>query len=424
MSDMSVITKNSLAVNQITSNIKDSLTKVKKSNSSNKSLLQSALALSQRLDEEESNLNDKRSKINAERFAMQEQDQIMEDDGGYQEGIAAGFESGFSAGIQRGIEIGSKSILDEISKVPGIKDFLSRNRRTGGFQRTGVIGGAIPTAFSPGSYSIDPSKFGDGVYGTGLLTGPEANIGMDPTPDGRNSYHIDTQFSSDLSMEDIVKMVDQLAKGYADRGREMEFSNAAVSGRIYDRNASFEDKSNFLMDAFKAHNLPRGRNLDGRHGFYQMDYYIPEIGKGRGHGSAENAEMLVPTMKGSTMQYGQSPNYGASVNLYTEDGKLYFRQGHGDIRGAKSGTVDISPPDPPDPNNLLVKAIDNTNNKITPMDISEDTDSGTGEIVVVNRTNVVKQSMVNNSGGEVIPVPIPIAVGEQNDFISYIKSIS
>jgi hypothetical protein len=134
--------------------------------------------------------------------------------------------------------------------------------------------------------------------------------------------------------------------------------------------------------------------------------------------------MLVPTMKGSTMQYGQSPNYGASVNLYTEDGKLYFRQGHGDIRGAKSGTVDISPPDPPDPNDLLVKAIDNTNNKITPMDISEDTDSGTGEIVVVNRTNVVKQSMVNNSGGEVIPVPIPIAVGGQNDFISYIKSIS
>ena len=63
-------------------------------------------------------------------------------------------------------------------------------------------------------------------------------------------------------------------------------------------------------------------------------------------------------------------------------------------------------------------------NKITPMDISEDTDSGTSEILVVNRTNVVTQSVVNNSGGQVIPVPIPIPVGGQNDFISYVKSIS
>ena len=71
-----------------------------------------------------------------------------------------------------------------------------------------------------------------------------------------------------------------------------------------------------------------------------------------------------------------------------------------------------------------LKVVNDMSDKITPMDISEDTDSGTNEIVVVNRTNVVKQSMVNNSGGGVIPVPIPIAVGGQNDFISYIKSIS
>ena len=239
---MSVITKNSLPVNQITSDIKDSLTKVKMSNSSNKSLLQSALALSQRLDEKQLNLNEERTRINAERFAMQEQEQIMTDDGGYQQGVTDGFESGFSAGIQRGVEIGSKSILDEISKVPGIRDFLKENKKRKKMNEGGVVPGygdqdTVPAMLTPGEFVIK---------------------------------------------KDVVD----------------------------------------------------------------------EIG------------------------------------------------------------VD----------NL--KVVNDMSDKITPMDISEDTDSGTNEIVVVNRTNVVKQSMVNNSGGEVIPVPIPIAVGGQNDFISYIKSIS
>ena len=238
---MSVITKNSLPVNQITSDIKDSLTKVKMSNSSNKSLLQSALALSQRLDEKQLNLNEERTRINAERFAMQEQEQIMTDDGGYQQGITDGFESGFSAGIQRGVEIGSKSILDEISKVPGIRDFL-KNNKPKKMKEGGVVPGygdqdTVPAMLTPGEFVIK---------------------------------------------KDVVEKI-----------------------------------------------------------------------------GVDN-----------------------------------------------------------------LKVVNDTSDKITPMDISEDTDSGTGEIVVVNRTNVVKQSMVNNRGGGVIPVPIPIAVGGQNDFISYIKSIS
>ena len=91
---MSVITKDSLPVNQITSNISDSLTRVKMSNSSNKSLLRSTLALSQRLDEKESVLTNERRKINAEKLAAQEQEQVMVD-GGYQQGLSDGFASGF-----------------------------------------------------------------------------------------------------------------------------------------------------------------------------------------------------------------------------------------------------------------------------------------------------------------------------------------
>jgi len=237
---MSVITKNSLPVNQITSNIKDLLTRVEMSNSSNKSLLQSTLALSQKLDEKQSNLNEEKTRINAERFAMQGQEPITDDgDDGYQQGVTDGFESGFSAGIQRGVEIGSKSILDEISNVPGIKDFLKKGKKM-------KEGGVVP--------------------------------------------------------------------GYGDQ------------------------------DTVPA--------------------------------------MLTP-------------------------GEFVIKKDVVDEIGVDS-----------------LKVVNDMSDKITPMDISEDTDSGTSGIVVVDRTNIVKQSMVNNSGGGVIPVPIPIAVGGQNDFISYIKSIS
>merc|ERR1711991_32707 len=79
-----------------------------------------------------------------------------------------------------------------------------------------------------GRYKIDPSKFAKGVYGTGLVTGPAGQIGVG------DEYHLDSKFSKDMSMEDRVKLMDQLARGYAARGREIEFSNDAVAGTIYD----------------------------------------------------------------------------------------------------------------------------------------------------------------------------------------------
>ena len=237
---MSVITKDSLPVNQITSNISDSLTRVKMSNSSNKALLRSTLALSQRLDEKESVLTNERRKINAEKLAAQEQEQVMVD-GGYQQGLSDGFASGFSVGIRKGIEVGSKNLLDRISEIPGVGDLLDSRRR-----RRMNKGGVVP--------------------------------------------------------------------GYGDQD-------------------------------------------------------------------------TVPTM--------------------LTPGEFVVRKEVVEKVGVDN-----------------LKAVNDMDNKITPMDISEDTDSGTSEILVVNRTNVVTQSVVNNSGGQVIPVPIPIPVGGQNDFISYVKSIS
>ena len=240
---MSVITKDSLPVSQITSSINDSLIRVKMSNSSNKSLLRSTLALSQRLDEKESVLGNERRKINAEKLAAQEQEQeqVVVGDGGYQQGLSEGFVSGFSLGIKKGVEVGKNSIFDQISKIPGLKDFLDSRK-----PKKMNVGGVVP--------------------------------------------------------------------GYGDQD-------------------------------------------------------------------------TVPTM--------------------LTPGEFVVRKEVVEKVGVDN-----------------LKAVNDMDNKITPMDISEDTDSGTSEILVVNRTNVVTQSVVNNSGGGVVPVPIPIPVGGQNDFISYVKSIS
>ena len=237
---MSVITKDSLPVSQITSSISDSLTRVKMSNSSNKSLLRSTLALSQRLDEKESVLGNERRKISAEKLAAQEQEKVMVD-GGYQQGLSDGFASGFTLGIKKGLEVGRKSLFDQISKIPGVKTILD---------------------------SLKPKKM---------------NVGG-------------------------------VVPGYGDQD-------------------------------------------------------------------------TVPTM--------------------LTPGEFVIKKEVVEKVGVDN-----------------LKVVNDMDNKITPMDISEDTDSGTSEILVVNRTNVVTQSVVNNSGGGVVPVPIPIPVGGQNDFISYVKSIS
>ena len=183
-----------------------------------------------------------------------------------------------------------------------------------------------------GSYKIDASKFGDGVYGTGLVTGPAGQIGVG------TEYHLDSKFSKDMSMEDRVKLMDQLARGYAARGREIEFSNDAVAGTIYDPNATLEEKIALLRKAQNAHSHSLHQNFDS------IDYYIPNIGKGRRHESAEGAEILMPTMEGAQLQYGQGGGWGASVTMVDENGKVLMKTGHGDIRGAKTGTVDLTPP--------------------------------------------------------------------------------
>jgi hypothetical protein len=127
------------------------------SNSSNKSLLRSTLALSQRLDEKESVLGNERRKISAEKLAAQEQEQVMVD-GGYQQGLSDGFASGFTLGIKKGLEVGRKSLFDQISKIPGVKTILD-SLKPKKMNVGGVVPGygdqdTVPTMLTPGEFVI------------------------------------------------------------------------------------------------------------------------------------------------------------------------------------------------------------------------------------------------------------------------------
>ena len=189
--------------------------------------------------------------------------------------------------------------------------------------------------------SGDGSLSGDGTFNTGLKTGKSEYIG------GSADYHIDSQFKSSLSMEEKVKMMDQLAAGYAAQGRNIEFSNNAVANTIWDSNASYEDKAALLQRAFEAHQIPRGRAIDAA-GFNRIDYYAPLIkdsqetaGKGRFRDSVVGQDILIPTLGGNAVDYSSGGNYGAFVEVKDKDGNIIFRTGHGDIRGAKSGSVPL-----------------------------------------------------------------------------------
>ena len=165
------------------------------------------------------------------------------------------------------------------------------------------------------------------AYGTGLKTGASRFIG------GSSEYHIDTKFPASLPVEQAVSMVDQMSRAYAAKGRQIEFSNSAVSGLVYDHNASSSEKLALLKRVFGAH-APRN-------GWRSMDYYIPlrSDAKGRFGSSAEGAEIVTPTVAGGKIEYHSGGRYGAFVVVVDSNGKVVSKTGHGDIRGAKDGLV-------------------------------------------------------------------------------------
>ena len=258
-----------------------------------------------------------------------------------------GFKSGELVGnidVSTGINLAKwieKSLITRAFKpfeglLTRIKNFILSVRNV--FEK---IGDAIGSAFAPpaqakksddksiGSFFDSLLGGGEGAYATGLKTGPRGSIGVG------DEYHIDTKILKSLPMEQKIAMVDQLARGYAARGRKIEFSNSAVAGMVYDVNASPQQKAALLNKAFGAHSHSRHSKFDS------LDYYIPTMGETRFGKSAEGAEILSPTVDGGSIEFHQGGGYGAFTVLLDKDGNVISKTGHGDIRGAKSGTVKL-----------------------------------------------------------------------------------
>ena len=277
-----------------------------------------------------------------------------------------------------------------------------------------------PPSVMPSTPGAGPSTPGSstssgGAYGSGLRTGPSARIG------GSSAFHIDTKFKSGMTMEQKIQMMDQLSMGYQQQGRIIEFSNTAVQDETYTHDMPYEEKVNILNRAFAAHNLPRGRAID-QGGFNSIDYYIPLIkdskdtrGRGRFRKSAEQAEILVPTIDGGTLEYYNDAggSYGSFVVGVDKNGEVLYKTGHGDTStSANRGVVQFGQGTPlpsaqivQQPTNSTGSQMQSVQQESLNLQSSNSSASNSGAAVLNNSTqNVSDSSPGGASLGDTLPI--------------------
>lgn len=155
------------------------------------------------------------------------------------------------------------------------------------------------------------------TYRSGF-TGPSERIG------GSSPYHIDLKVLQTLPLQERIRAMDSLANQYSSIGREIEFSNQAVSGKRWNPNAPLEEKVNLLELAAKAH-APRS-------GWDSYDFYVPFKGKSRFDPAAvEGASIFIPGVPGGKITRGSGGGYGYFSEAVDPSGRVVFRVGHGDI---------------------------------------------------------------------------------------------
>ena len=169
------------------------------------------------------------------------------------------------------------------------------------------------------------------------FTGPSANIG------GSSEYHIDLKMLDTLPLAEKVKALDSLAKQYKSIGREIEFSNQAVSGKRYNLADPFDERARLVMQAASAH-APR-------QGWHSLDFYVPLAGKSRfDKGAVEGASIFLPGIAGGKVRRGKADNYGLYSESLDPSGRVLFKVGHGDItRPEKDGELNVLGSAPPAP---------------------------------------------------------------------------
>jgi len=159
-----------------------------------------------------------------------------------------------------------------------------------------------------------------------------------------DEYHIDLKLLSSLPIAERVKMFDALARQKQAIGREIEFSNPAVSGRRWNLNAELAEKVDLLERAAGAHS-------HSQHPDWQsFDYYVPFKGKSRfDKGAVEDASIYIPAVAGGKVRRGSGGGYGYFSESLDPSGKVIARVGHGNVDRPEVGDVNVlgAPPEAP-----------------------------------------------------------------------------
>jgi len=169
------------------------------------------------------------------------------------------------------------------------------------------------------------------------FTGPSAKIG------GSADYHTDLKLLQSLPIAEKVKMMDAVARQNQSIGREIEFSNAAVSGRRWNPNANLAEKVDLLERAAGAHSHSKNP------GWQSFDYYTPFKGKDRFQkGAIEDASIYIPAVAGGKVRRGSGGGYGYYSESLDPSGRVIARTGHGNIDRPEAGDVNVlgTPPPP------------------------------------------------------------------------------
>ena len=126
-----------------------------------------------------------------------------------------------------------------------------------------------------------------------------------------------------------------MAEAYAADDRRIEFSNSGVAGETYDHTAGLDEKIKLLRRAAAAHDHSIHAN------WHSFDYYVPQGGESRHGASAAGAEMMLPSVSGGRVEYGQASDYGNFANILDADGNVVIKTGHGDNRRTLPSSRDL-----------------------------------------------------------------------------------